>query len=243
MHLCFHATSLHMDVHGIFSNAAALTLVATMCLSWITHCKANCSMHYDCYSVWVLKNNNTIWTLKPWATWHPISNIKLVISIVSMWYTYALLLCIWIHEQKGKKVLWQCDSSWTETVWLSSKVIIPQYRIIDVLALPLAVAQSHYRYISSPGTSTLPCTYSTMCTLRFRGMKSNPYKTVLSINAEKLRFEKLYSVHIALRFINDFERFAWLPRICYIKFLTVSVHHSLFKYSLYSCIFHFNDWR
>ena len=30
-----------------------------------------------------------------------------------------------------------------------------------------------------------------------------------------------------LRFINDSKRFSWLPRICYVSFLTVCVHHSL----------------
>ena len=30
-----------------------------------------------------------------------------------------------------------------------------------------------------------------------------------------------------LRFISDSKRFAWLPRICYISFLTACVHHSL----------------
>ena len=30
-----------------------------------------------------------------------------------------------------------------------------------------------------------------------------------------------------LRFINDSKRFARLPRICYVSFLTVCVHHSL----------------
>ena len=35
-----------------------------------------------------------------------------------------------------------------------------------------------------------------------------------------------------LRFISDSKRFAWLPRICYVSFLTLCVHHSLLIFHL-----------